>query len=875
MKSTTAKYKQIIASGITRKYLVTINLTLANNTQLTLTEADIWGDSLTIETASSGTDTFDLGCAVIGRCKFSIENHDERFSSYDFFNATAVVWLKLDGDTTYYRMGFFTVDEPKGSSSLITLELLDNMWKFDTDLPTLTMPAALGTIVNDLCIHCGVTLATQNFRGYNYTLSELPDEEMNCRELLQYVAMIGCNFCVINASGSLDIRWYDEIPAYDHLACVGDYVGVYVNSSNENTYANIDRFMRNYEVAIGTGDITITGVKITIDDTDYQIGSSGYMLKIENPLVTVDNVSAILNLIWGRLAGFTFRTFDVTMLSDLAVEVGDACAIRDIKGNIIYSIVTNNSFELSTHSVSTGAVTPTRSLTRNYSKAVQTSVEIARKVAEQKISSYDLAVQAMNSLAINAMGGYEDYEDLASGGRVWYLSNMPITKDAQGHCSFETGSTVFKTTGDGLFVSTDGGITWTNGYNAQTGELLVNVLHAIGINAEWINTGQLTVGGSTSGTNNPQIVVKDADNNEICTINSNGIIMRKGTIQSADYAYTTGNRYSTSGMIIDLVNTYMRSTAFFLNNNGGYIGAAKFDDTALRVIGDMPLYSGRGTFQFVPYEYRLAEDCEVSYHVDESASHYGYVAVYLKNTETEARTYVSGMSIQPGETVIDGNFTMDHTVGGPGKENLCYEFEVSLATGYPDVDVSLYEAVLAYMGEGGFKGTLEGTFYGYEEAEGKFTGYVDSDRGKIAGYDYEKLGVFRNGTSVTKLNERSYNNSYSVGRTANGFHVVAKTSNGHSQIGFAIDNGFDDSNNEGVTDIEGTTPHIFLNLNKIEGQATATISRYQDYDGKTNASVVWNDEFGDYLDNYYTITTADIGEGVPLAAGHFVLVVEP
>ena len=134
MKATTAKFKQIMASGASSRYFVKVDLTLSNDNVLHLTEQDMWEDSFSIETASSSTSSFDIGSAIIGQCKFSLNNFNEKFSHYDFFNATAVVWLKLEGDTEYYRMGFYTVDEPTFAGALIQLILLDNMWKFDIPL---------------------------------------------------------------------------------------------------------------------------------------------------------------------------------------------------------------------------------------------------------------------------------------------------------------------------------------------------------------------------------------------------------------------------------------------------------------------------------------------------------------------------------------------------------------------------------------------------------------------------------------------------------------------------------------------------------------------------------------------------------------------
>ena len=502
MKSTTAKFKQIMAAATARDYLIKIDLTLADNTVLHLTEADIWEDSFSIETASSGTSSFDIGCAVIGKCTFTINNINGDFDSYDFFNANAVVWLGLVGDATgtpavqqYYRMGYFTVDEPEKANGLIALSLLDYMWKFDVPLSgvTLNYPVTAINAVNALCSYCGVTLAgtSANFHGYNFSIAEAPKDvdNMNCREMLQYIAMIGCNFCAMNDEGKLEIKWYD------------------VNATASTT----DVFDYNQSTSFGTEDITITGVKFVIDNTAYSVGSSGYVLELENPLVTASNVTTVLNLIWDVLDSFTLRTYKCSCASDLAAEIGDKVKIRDYQGNYVYSWITLNSFKLAGHEIQCNAEAPNRTLVKRYSKTVQAAVEVARQQTNEIISNYDLAVQMMNDLAVNSMGGYEDYEDLSTGGRVWYLSNMPITK-VNNVCSFEPNSTVYKKSGSGFFVSRDGGITWVNGYDAQTGELVVNVLDAIGINFDWARGGTLTLGGYGNG--HGQLSIQDDTNVE-------------------------------------------------------------------------------------------------------------------------------------------------------------------------------------------------------------------------------------------------------------------------------------------------------------------------------------------------------------------------
>ena len=720
MRAVSSTYKQIIASGNTRNYVVTINMTLADNTALTITEEDIMQSSFKILTASSGSDSFDIGSAIIGKCQFTLVNYDDSWSQYDFFDAEATVWVGLVGDLDqnenqiYNRMGFFTVDEPQRAGSLISLELLDNMWKFDKDLPTITYPNTIVNIISAICTHCGVILGSQSFNGSTYTIASAPEQEMNCREMIQYLAMIGCNFCTMNDQGALVIKWYDTA-SYP--------------SGGGTPSANIDNFTQLFQRNVGTENITITGVKFKINDTDYLIGREGYVLTLENPLVNTSNVSAVLSLIWNRLEGFVLRTFNVTTLPDLAPEVGDCVGIS-YKNTMIYSYLTNNTFTPTLTTVSLGAVTPTRTLTQRYSKAVQTAVEVARQRVDQEIGIYDLTAQRMNQLAINAMGGYTDYDDMPTGGRIYYLSNAPITKNAQtGYCEFPDSAVVYKTTGDGFFVSPSNSVDpqtgeriWTQGYTPSTG-LLVELLTALRINAEQLFTGQLTVGGSQIGVTKPYIRVLDGSNNLVCTIDHRGIIMSMGALESDDYSYTSGH-FSDDGTRFDVTNDYLRSKYFAFDENGAYIngqveatsgkiGAATITQDAIKIIGDVELYSGSGTFKFRPTDYYFADDFALTLHTT------GSCTVTLVKHENGSDTTVGTYSVTSAED--EETALLDHTIGTDTDDY--YQVTVSGSS----CVVSALDVILAYMGEQGFLGTLRGLFRGHMESMSGTLGGVRYD----------------------------------------------------------------------------------------------------------------------------------------------------
>lgn len=729
MKTTSAKFKQILAGKGARTYLIKIDLELANGTTLHLDGGDIWEDTFSIDTASSGTTSFDIGTAVIGQCKFTLNNIDGDYDNVDFFNAEATVWLGLEGDVSgstqqYYRMGFFTVDEPQKANGLISLTLLDNMWKFDVPFSeagvTFTSQTTARSIVLTMCSHCGVTLATQSFHGYDFPITEAPEgaDEMNCREMLQYIAMIGCNFCMMDDTGALNIKWYNT------------------SALSSQTVS----FDLNQSTAFGTENITITGVKFVLDDTEYTIGSSGYRLELENPLVNANNVSAVLNSIWSVLSGFSLRTFNVTTASDLSAEIGDKVKVKDYKGNYVYSYITLNSFKLAAHLLQCNAQPPRRTLVKRYSKQVKAAVEVARQQALELISTYDQSVQRLNKLVEQSMGAFSDYDESPNGGRIYYISNMPITKNAQtGQCSFETGSIVFRMAGDVFSVSRDGGQTWVNGYDPTTGELVINVLNAIGINAEWIRTGTLTVGGATSGTQYPTIEVYDANDNLIVEINRNGITMHAGIISSPDYQEQSGGAwtpYSLEGMKIDVLNKILRSPYFAIDTNGAYFKGEILITTDEEI--------GTNSFTFDPAEYNLSDDFQLVMQAAEGFS--GTLNYTIERTNgNQTYTVTSG-------TITDDEPEITSSLDAPLLSGFYYKVTIDSGS---TVTVSLYNAILAYVGTRGLRGKFVGEAQGslfsdYGCINGFHYGWVDDEK-----IDFGVYKFFNYGGIVFKLDLRN------------------------------------------------------------------------------------------------------------------------
>ena len=98
------------------------------------------------------------------------------------------------------------------------------------------------------------------------------------------------------------------------------------------------------------------------------------------------------------------------------------------------------------------------------------------------MTAYDIKLKQMNELAANTLGFYFTIENLTDGSTIVYRHDKPTLKESK---------IIYKNGIDGFFLSVDGGETWKSGFDSN-GDAVLNILYAIGIQAEYINTRGLT-----------------------------------------------------------------------------------------------------------------------------------------------------------------------------------------------------------------------------------------------------------------------------------------------------------------------------------------------------------------------------------------------
>lgn len=477
MRNLSTEFKEEQNNG-NHRYLKFVDITLKNGTELHLDNSNLWNNGISFEEAVSSGDNFDIGVAIINKFSIVINNIEETFSEYVFSGARAVVYVGLELSTGIEKIRICTgtvSEEPKQKSSIINLTLLDNMSKFDRDYADVKtiFPATRNQIVRDICSVCGVTLQTVKFDHDDFIIQSRPDNEaLTCRQMLAWVAQIGCQWAKCDEYGRLCIDWYKDI------------------SSEANNLINIKSITN---MSVDLEDVVITGVKVTeyIENPSednpvktYMYGKEGYVLSIaENKLITENTGNTIASIIGEKCVGMRFRPFSLNCITDISIEAGDAVKVTDRKGNVYLSYATNVKLQPGNHeSISCGAESAERNSAKQYS--ILTQVEVAaRKNIQKEKTEREKALEELAGRLEKSQGVFTTVETDTGGGKIYYLHNKPKLSDSD---------MVWKMTAEAWAVSTDGGKTWNAGMTVD-GDTIVRILNAVGVNADWIETGSITV----------------------------------------------------------------------------------------------------------------------------------------------------------------------------------------------------------------------------------------------------------------------------------------------------------------------------------------------------------------------------------------------
>lgn len=516
-----------------RNYYVTANVTLSNGTTLKLGKKDFYlsGNSL-VDSADSGD--FPVGVAIEKTASLSLVNDDGRFDGYNFNAARFVIFLnvQLSDRIEAIKRGTYIVSKKPATASEISLSLLDKMHNADKTYDSnLSFPCTVKELLSECCQQCGITLGDAMFPNADFQIRKAPSNA-TYRTVIGMCAGIAGGNARIDENDLLRIITFDKTftntTIYDGGAVKnwtnGDdldggtlnpwTMGTVIDGgtlSNNDYHALFSIQNLQYDV----DDVIVTGVKYVEDETEYMSGQDGYVITIDNQLLS-GNAQAGVEAIGNQLIGLRMRPFSCDGIANGYATFGDPVEFIDTKNRVFRSFVTDIEFVFGG---STSWSCSAKSAEEDASEFIgdqQTAVEKSKKDIEKKLSAYDVKLKQMNELAANTLGFFYTEEIQEDDSVITYRHDKPTLADSK---------VIYKTGVDGFFLSVDGGQTWKAGFDSN-GDAVLNILYAIGIQSEWINTR-----GFTAKDNNGNTTLRiDADTGAVA-LEAENFTLKSRTIE--------------------------------------------------------------------------------------------------------------------------------------------------------------------------------------------------------------------------------------------------------------------------------------------------------------------------------------------------------
>lgn len=521
MISTSEQFQRSIAENAS--VVLKADLTLAGGKVSHLAGDDFLLGGSSFTQAVSSSSSFDVGSAVIGSCKVSLNNVDGRFDAVDFTGATLRPYVGKvlpDGSTEWVRKQSYVVDQPGSYGSVIALTGLDFMCRLErpyADVST-RYPAPLSDIVRDVCRTCGVTLGTSEIPNGSYVVKRRPEDEgLTCLAVLSYAAQAAGCWCRVDSSDRLVIGWYDtrvwetearldggsfdgqSAPYGDGDKADGGSFDDYSAGASADggefsarPYAVMSAFA---SLTLCTDDVVVTGVRVTASDDltadeggtggsgeSALSGEEGYVLSIEgNPLIEYGQAARIAAHVASRVVGMRFRPFDASVAGDPSVEAGDLVLVVDAKQNMHRTLITSVTYVAGGYAtVACSAETPARNSASTFSASTKAIVDLRNSVKRERTARQQALEQLQGELE-SSSGLYKTEAKQDDGSTIYYYHDKPTIAES---------TIVWKYTADAIGISNDGGKTYAYGLDVS-GDAILNRVYAIGIDADHITAGSI------------------------------------------------------------------------------------------------------------------------------------------------------------------------------------------------------------------------------------------------------------------------------------------------------------------------------------------------------------------------------------------------
>lgn len=658
MRNLSTEFKEQQNSG-NRNYLKYADFTFTDGSTLSITDKDLWSNGFKFEDAVSQSGSFDIGAAIVNKLTLQINNFSGKYTDYIWDGARVVCHIGLELSTGIEKIRICTMtvtDAPYQNTAIISLACEDSMRLFDRDYSDskLTYPATRLQIIQDACEVCGVTLQSTRFDNDDFVIQNRPDDSsITFRQVIAWVAQMGCQWAKTDAYGRLCLDWYkNEVPDDFYNKEEVPWKDIEGKDILDTTGAQIITVMQKGITAIDTNgftpwmyDIEITGVKVTeyVENSSkneaktYQSGKSGYVIEIsDNKLIQEGSGEKICQIIADRCVGLKFRPFTTGALTNIAWEAGDTIEISDRNGKQYKSFLTSVALNPGTfEQLKCSAKSVSRNKQKQYSLNQQVQAENKKNLRDER-TAREKAIEELSNRLAESSGVYTTVEQQPDGSNIYYLHNKPQLSDSD---------IIWKMTAEAWAVSTDGGQHWNGGMTVD-GDVIARILTATGVNADWIKTGALVVRDNSGN------IIFSAD------ITKHQLIMDGSSIRIGA-SPLDGLLNSMQGQIDGNINTWTGTSVPTLSN---YPANEWLDDTEMsKHVGDIYYDGDSHAYRFVNegngYYWKQLKDTDVTKALKDSedalsaAKQAQEAAALAKNMTLQLSNEYQGVSVDS-----DGNY---------------------------------------------------------------------------------------------------------------------------------------------------------------------------------------------------------------------------
>ena len=418
-----------------------VEITFADGITKTLENEIMIGNNDFSDCAESSS--FPVGATVCKTMKLELDNTEGQWKDYNFYQAKVHAYLKLqtsvaepasesiwmndfyepildtDGNSIVLSRaasedryetidkGIYTITKPEQYGEILIFTALDDMYKTNTKYySALTLPQPIMALVRDACESLGIPMGFSSMAHGNVIVTALPDN-ITFRQLIGWAAMLETANARIDNRGYLQfIKW--NFGAVENGSLVPFKLEDYVSSPT-----------------LSGDDIVITGIRVKNKESESLFGTAGYVLELENNLLSDSDLGTVAAWIGGNLIGARFRNLQGDLIYNPLLEFGDMAYSFDRNGNKYLTPITDVSSPLNgITTVKTQSDDPIRNSSTYMSEATKALVE-ARQLVKDERTEREKAVERLANTLKESGGLYMTEDPQDDGSVIYYMHNKP------------------------------------------------------------------------------------------------------------------------------------------------------------------------------------------------------------------------------------------------------------------------------------------------------------------------------------------------------------------------------------------------------------------------------------------------------------------